>query len=418
MGRIYYGWFVLLGLVVAYTASNGIVINALPLAYPDMIKEFGWNEEEVTRPAFLFYFFAALLAPVGGYLIDRFPPQRVMLVGVVLLTATLFCFQFISELWQMTAIFVVFAFGLSCGGIIASMLLLTRWFVRYRGLAVGTLLMASSFGGAVFSLVYIPGDWRTSILLMTAIGGVMMIVPILFLVRNRPQDMGLHPDGAAEEPKVQRSAQIASSVTSGPTLGEAVKTPVFWLLAFSTGTMWFCIVGVLNHQSIYLSKDVGIGAEHLPLIFSTFFWAAVVGKISFGYLSDIFDKGLIMLLGVVNLALGLIVLRLVGPGDVFTAYAYAVIYGFGYSGAFTMIQLMIAEFFSGTSYGKILGCFTMVDTMAGAIGIFALGNMRVAMDSYIPAFNLMIALCVIATVCVVVMNQLAKRDARLAVAPS
>jgi sugar phosphate permease len=414
MSGIYYGWIVLVGLFIAYTASNGIVINVLPLFYPDLIQEFGWDQEEVTRPSALFYLFAAFLSPIGGYLVDRFSPQRVMFFGVTLITAALFCFQFVTELWQLTISYIVFALGLSCGGIIASMLLLTRWFVRYRGLAVGILLMASSFGGAVFSLAYIPGDWRTSILLMTVVGGIMMILPIIFLVRNRPQDMGLHPDGAEVELKSKQMEELAAPADSGPTLAEAAKTPIFWLLAFATGTMWFCFVGVLNHQSIYLRDDAGIDAAHLPLIFSTFFWAAVVGKVLFGYLSDLFDKGLIMLLGVINLALGIIVLRLVGPGDIFTAYTFAVVYGVGYSGAFTMIQMMIAEYFSGASYGKILGCFAMVDTLAGAAGIQILGRMRVGMESYIPSFNLMITLCVIATGCIIVMNRLTKRGVRIA----
>lgn len=424
MGGIFYGWFVLVGLFVAYTASNGIVINTLPLFNPDLIREFGWDEAQVTSPAGIFFLGAALLAPVGGYLVDRFPPQRVMLFGLVSITLALACYPLITALWQLFIIYIVFAVGLSCGGIIASMLLLTRWFVRYRGLAVGILLMASSFGGALFPLAYVDGAWRTSIVIITVIGGAMMILPILLLVRNRPQDMGLHPDGADADPAAQSDGAGGSSAAAGPTLAQAVRTPVFWLLAFATGTMWFCIVGVLNHQPIYFDRDVGLGLESdssgswVPLILSTFFWAAVVGKVLFGYLSDIFDKGLIMFISVINLLLGLVVLRLVGPGDIGTAFMFALVYGVGYSGAFTMIQLMIAEFFSGASYGKILGCFTLVDTLAGSLGIFVLGYMRVQLESYVPSFNLMIALCVVAAGCVHVMNLIARRNAQAVAASS
>jgi MFS family permease len=90
-------------------------------------------------------------------------------------------------------------------------------------------------------------------------------------------------------------------------------------------------------------------------------------------------------------------------------FAYAVIYGMGAAGVFAMIQLVIAKHFAGQAYGKILGIFTFVDTMASALGIQVIGAMRVASDSYIPAFNLMIMMCAIAAVCVIVVNRLNRR---------
>jgi len=80
---------------------------------------------------------------------------------------------------------------------------------------------------------------------------------------------------------------------------------------------------------------------------------------------------------------------------VWMLYAYAAVYGIGFSGTFAMIQVVVAEFFAGASYGRILGVFTMVDTLAGAMGTKALGAMRVAGGSYLPAFDLLIGLCVL-----------------------
>ena len=78
-----------------------------------------------------------------------------------------------------------------------------------------------------------------------------------------------------------------------------------------------------------------------------------------------------------------------------------------------MVQLTIAEHFAGNDYGRILGVFVFIDTMAGGLGIFVLGEMRVALGSYIPAFNLMIALCVIAAICVMIINQQSKHRVRV-----
>ena len=98
-------------------------------------------------------------------------------------------------------------------------------------------------------------------------------------------------------------------------------------------------------------------------------------------------------------------------------FVYAVIYGIGVGGAFAMIQLVIADYFAGDAYGKILGIFTFVDTMAGSLGALVLGSMRVAMDSYVPALNLMIGMCVLAAGCVMVLIRSANRAEPVA-APS
>jgi MFS family permease len=122
----------------------------------------------------------------------------------------------------------------------------------------------------------------------------------------------------------------------------------------------------------------------------------VVGKVLFGWLSDRYSKVNIMLLATVNLTVGLVVFRMVDGDSFFSILLYAVVYGVGFSGAFTMIQLMIAELFAGPTYGKILGVFVFIDTLAGAIGIGALGRIRVATE---------IGLCLAAFACVYIIKR-------------
>lgn len=413
MSRIFLGWWVLFGLFITYTASNGILISTLPLFYPELIKEFGWNEAQVTLPATLFFLGTAVMAPVAGYLVDRWSARIVMVIGVIIITVALGFYPFISSLAQLNVLHIGFAFGLALGGLLPSMLILTRWFVRYRGISVGILLMASSFGGAIFPLIIrdtlVDEGWRAALLILAIAGGVMMILPLLLWVRSHPRDANLHADGGDGSSDSNEAKEGALPTNTGLTLKEAVKLPVFYLLAFATATLWFCIIGMLQHQSIYLGQDLAIDMETLPLVFSVFFWCAMFGKFIFGFLSDHFNRGHIMLLAVINLGIGLIIVRMAESGGIITIYAYAAVYGAGYSGAFTMIQLMIAEFFAGHAYGKILGVFIFIDTVAGALGTRILGEMRVAFGSYIPGFNLMIALCAIASICIIVMNQLNKR---------
>ena len=409
MGRVFYGWIVLAGLCITYAASNGILLNSLPLFYPSLIEEFAWNAAEVTAPATLSFLATAILSLFVGYLVDRFAPRPMMIVGSILFVGVLLAYRYITTLDQMRMIYVGFSVALALNGILPSMVITSRWFKRYRGVAVGILLMASSFGGAIMPLIVGPiiedEGWRTALITMASLGLVMMVLPCVFMLRNDPSEKNTVLDGdvaAAEEAAAEVEAK---GLVSGISLAEVMKTPMFYLLAFSTGVMWFCISGVIQHQSIYLGSDLSLPGARLAQVFSLFFASSVVGKVLFGWLSDRYSKVNIMLLATVNLTVGLVVFRMVDGDSFFSILLYAVVYGVGFSGAFTMIQLMIAELFAGPTYGKILGVFVFIDTLAGAIGIGALGRIRVATESYIPAINLMIGLCLAAFVCVYIIKR-------------
>ncbi|MEM9531353.1 MAG: MFS transporter [Pseudomonadota bacterium] len=400
--RINYAWVVLAGLFLLYMATNGIMLNTLPLMYPELTKEFGWNEAEVTRPAALFLLLTAILTPFMGALCDKFSPRLIILLGVVLIVGPLAFYPQISSLGQMTTIYLICAVGLACCGLVANMLVLSRWFTQRRGLAIGIFLMASSLGGAVFPLLaretLSTQGWQQAIMLITAIGAGMMALGLL-LIRDRPPAPKTVAEGDGSD------APALPATTGVATLRAAVKMPAFYLLMVATGAVWFAIVAILQHQSIYLGQDLGVSTEQLPLIFSVFFWCAIIGKVLFGYLGDRFNKVWILVLSIANLIAGLVVLRLADPNQMITLYGYAVVYGVGFAGAFSAIQLVLAEFFAGPSYGRILGVFTMVDSLAGAVGIQFLGARRVADESYVPGLELMIGLLVAVMLMTIVLRR-------------
>jgi len=413
--RIFYGWIVLAGLFLIYMASNGIVLNAIPTFYPSMIQEFGWSEAEVTQPAGLFFLASAAASLIGGVLVDKYPVKRLMIVGLLMVTAALGSVGLITNLSQFILIYLVFAMGLAIGGLIPSMVLLTRWFVQFRGIAVGILLMANNFGGSVFNFliggIIDDSGWRLTVFILAGIGGLMMLIPVLFVVKNRPEDVGAYPDGADAPPQNLAEASVANSAV-GPTLKEALQSPVFYLLAFVTAVMWFCIIGLLQHQPIYFGQDLQLNAELLGGVIGIFFLFGFAGNILFGFLSDRFDKSTIMLVATVTLATGIALIRFASADATMVFYAYAMVAGLGYGGSFTMIQLTIADFFAGASYGKILGVFTFVDTLAGSMGAIVLGSMRVADGSYIQSFNIMLGLCVVSIIFVVILMQI-RRSQRM-----
>lgn len=413
MPRIFYGWLVLFALFVTYAVSNGISNFTLPLLYPSLIEEFAWNEAEVTRPAALMFFAAAFYSIAVGFLIDRFSARLMMIVGAFIVIIDLIAYTFISELWHLTAVHLIFSFGLTLCGMMPVMVVASRWFTKYRGVAFGVLLMASSFGGAVLPLTIAgalqESDWRAALWILITFAAIFMVAPLVWPLRNKPEDVGTTPDGLplGEEGSVEQQEQ--RGIAAGATIRQAMTMPVFYLLIVATGTLWFCITGVLQHQSIYLGRDQGLEGAELAFAFSVFFWCSIIGKVLFGWLSDKFAKGRIMLLAILNIALGLVILRMIDGSSMTMIYLYALVYGIGFSGTFTMIQLMIAELFAGPTYGRILGVYFFVDTLAAGAGISLTGEIRVRADSYIPAIDMMIGMCVIAVVCVIAINRLAAK---------
>lgn len=424
--KLFYGWLVLLGLFLVYMVTNGILLNTLPLFYPELMNEFGWNEAQVTAPFSLFFTLTALLSPMSGALADRYNPRWLMLGGVTIIVSTLALYPLIdgditidlpmlgsttvTPLTQLTLVYLAFALGLSFSGMVTSMIMLTRWFHRWRGRAVGIFLMASSFGGAVFPLIaretLATEGWREALWLLGGLGAILTIVPVLLLVRSHPHEKGLHADGADQDPP--DAAEPSERPRILATFKSLLRTPIFYLIAFVTATLWFCFVGVLQHQFIFFGRDLQIDSATLPLITSVFFWAAIAGKVMFGFLADRFQVTWIMFLAVVSLVVGfamLLGLAVRGPTDsLIGVFAYAVVFGAGYSGTFTMIQLLIAHRYAGPSYGSILGVFTLVDTVGATLGTQALGWLAVAFGGYTAGFAVMLALCIIAGLCVLVLR--------------
>ena len=398
--RVFYGWWVLLGIFISYTALVGIQVYTFPLFYPALIEEFGWSTKAVTLGATLFFLTGACITPFVSSLFDRFSARAFMIAGGVATVCALFGYSSLQTLGHLTIVYVVLALSQVCAGQVPTMMIVARWFNRYRGIAFGITLIGPDLGGAIFPLIVRPylvsGEWRRALVVLMIISGIMMLLPMIFLIRNRPEERGLRPDGDPVKEKAPDTL-VTNRQQEGPTLREALRTPAFYILAFTTGSLWFCMNGIVQHQTIFMNGELGISMETIPLIVSSLFWFAIAGKLLIGYLSDHFNKVLMMLIVVVLLIAGLSILRLASADKLWILYCFAAVFGIGYSGTFTMIQLVIAEFYFGKSYGKILGILTMVDVGAGGLAITIVARMQESFNSYLPVFDVLIALtCTVA----------------------
>ncbi|MEC9375118.1 MAG: MFS transporter, partial [Pseudomonadota bacterium] len=254
----------------------------------------------------------------------------------------------------------------------------------------------SSAGGTVFPLILGSliegGNWRLGMQVMSIMTIFFALIPMLLLVKDRPSKPSFTP----------KDSDAGESKSVGPSVAQALRETRFYLIAIATGSVWFALIGMQQHQSIYLAKDIGISFDRLPEVFSSFFACAIIGKLLFGWLSDHFDQIKMMVLSIFTLALAMVVLRNVAIAGDITLFGYAIFGGIGFGGAFTMIQLMFANFYSGPSFGKILAILMLVDTLSGAIGIRALAILRESTGSYLLGIDIIIALLVFASCCILI----------------
>ena len=389
-------WGVLGGLFMIYMASNGIAMHTLPLLYPELIETFGWSETQVTLPATIFFVIGAFTSPPAGWLLDRFSPRIIILGGCIIMAAALTFYAQISTLWQLVVIYGFLGAGLSLCGLVSNMVVLSSWFSTARGRATGILLMASSLGGTVFPLLVGQGllawGWRDTVTIVAFATGATMIFSVLIFVRDHPS-------------KVLRTNYETPGQPKFSSVWPTLRQSQFFRIAFATGALWFVIIALTQHQSIYLARDLGLSKENLPKVFSVFFACSVIGKFGFGFLSDYFDKRLVMAASIIILGTSLAILSNINVHAPIFLYSYAVLAGIGFSGAFTCIQLLIAAYYVGPGYGRILACLVLIDTLCGALGTRAIGILRESMGSYREPLIGMALLCVIAAITIATLKK-------------
>ena len=398
-------WIVLGGLFLVYMASNGVTLHTLPLLYPELMDSFGWQASEVTLPATVFFVIGAVTSPPAGWLLDRYSSRAIIGFGSTLLTLGLLAYSATSSLWQLVAVYALLGLALSLCGLVSNMVMLTGWFDSGRGRATGILLMASSLGGALFPLAVGSGieqlGWRQTVLL-TGVGvGSLMLGSVWLLLRDGRR---LMPDSPSPGPSSDREQRVIP----------LILTRRFAAIVFATGSLWFIIIALTQHQSIHLARDVGLARSSLPSVFSLFFGCSMVGKFCFGLLSDRFDLHRVMASAILMLAIALLALSQMTASATALLYGYAVLAGLGFSGAFTCIQILIAAHYSGPLYGRILATIVLIDTLCGALGTQTIARVREWQGDYSSAFIGMAMLAALSAIVVLSLTRVTAGSESLA----
>jgi MFS family permease len=387
--------------------TMGVGVNArtaFSLLFPPILDEFGW-ERGVTAGAFSFGFLvSAALSPALGRLMDRRGPRVVMELGVGLVAAGLMLATLVDRPWHLYATLGVLVGGGSiCLSYTGQALFLPNWFVRRRGLA-----MSLAFSGVgVGSILLLPwvqrliggAGWRVA---CWALGILVLVLlaPLNLLLKRRPEDLGLEPDGdraargaAADRP----AADVVDAVWAAVdwTLGRAVRTARFWWIAVGYFCGLFAWYAVQVHQTKYL-VEIGFHPGEAAWALGLVSLAGIPGQIALGHLSDRIGREWVWTVGAFGFALcylALLLLRHAATPPLL--YAMVLSQGMLGYGLTSVVGAIPAEIFQGRHYGTIFGTLMLASIAGGAAGPWVTGLLYDATGSYALAFWIAIGCCVL-----------------------
>jgi len=393
----FYGWII----VVVTFVTMAIGVNArtaFSLFFPPIIDEFGW-ERGVTAGAFSFGFLVSgAVSPLIGRLMDRAGPRAVMELGVALMAGGMLLAPLTSEPWHLyLTIGVMVGAGSVCLGYSGQSLFLPNWFNRRRGLAMGPAFAGVGIG----SMTLLPWvqhmieqtGWRTA---CTAMGILILVVlaPINLLLRKRPEDIGLQPDGdAAPSASVKPVSYVVDPDWAGIdwTLSRAVRTARFWWLAtgyFGGLYIWYA---VQVHQTKYL-LDIGFSPSVAVWALGAVSLLGIPGQILLGHVSDRVGREWVWAASCLGFAICFAALiALAKFPTLLLVYTMVLAQGaLGY-GLTSIMGAVVLEIFQGKNFGSIFGTVMLAALAGGAAGPWATGLLHDLSGSYTLAFAIGIA---------------------------
>ena len=369
---VFYGWWLVGVAVVLLTIMAVSVFQGLGTFLVALQSEFGWSRTALSGAFSLSRAQGAVLGPAEGWLIDKFGIRRMVLFGYCLMAFGFLLFSQVgnSAFWdlglfriesgvlQFYIAFITISLGSGTGGWLALMSLINNWFVRQRSLAIATSMSGIHLGGLLvpvlaFGIEMYGFRWTTfgiAIILWT------LILPVYAALRDKPEDMGLLPDG--DRPGARRQSEQRVAVDAEPdfTARQALRTRAFWILTVVHMSSSVSIVTLALHLAPKLT-DMGMslsGAGAIVLIYTIL---ALPTQFVAGWLADRMSKPLLIFIFI--LLQGAAIMLIAVSDEIFMALIFALLYGIGFGGRIPLLTSIRGEYFGRKAFATIMGLSQM-----------------------------------------------------------
>jgi sugar phosphate permease len=391
--KIFYGWKMVAAGCGLQFLQAGLLHQGFGIYLAVLNQELGWSKTALAGGATLQPMEAAALGPALGWLMDRFGPQGMIRLGIVLFGLGFMLLSQINSLTGFYAAFLVIALGSSLCGFFPLNVAIIHWFERRRARALSSLSLGLALGGLFVPVVawsMHTWGWRTT----AFASGVLVIVlgfPLARVIRRRPQDHGETVDGLPAAPPTDPDpAAPPVPARREFTAREALRTPAFWLLSLGHGFALLVVFAVNVNAITYMKEGLGYTLEQAALVISLVTVGQLCGIMTGWGIGDRFEKRRIAAVCMLMHATGLLMLTY--ATNVAMLVAFALLHGTAWGLRGPFMQAIRADYFGLRSIGMILGLSSMIIVIGQIGGPLIAAGLADVTGSYRPGFTVIAVL--------------------------
>ena len=396
---MFYGWYIVIAGTVLNACFGGLIFYGFTALVNPIADTFGWSYAQISLAMTLRGLETGFLNPFLGVVADRWPPKRLVLIGVVIVGLGLLCLSQVSNLAMFYVSFMIVALGSSLGISMVPTTTIARWFKRDIGKAISIFLGGAGIGGFFIPLLVKMIDaygWQTSVLIL-GIGVWIVCSPIAFIFRSRPEDYGLLPDGRTQDDLKDTDGSEAYDFSTG--VKEALKMPAFWYIGIAWMLHIAAVHAVVVHVMPYLTS-VGMERSRAGMVAMMLPVVSIAGRLPFGWLADIFNKKYVIVSSIVLTAVGLILFSIIDGTSFGLIVLFIIVFGLSLSGFFSLRPPILREYFGTKNFGTIYGFTHIFVTVGGIVSPPVAGWVFDTRGVYDPIWLILSAVCVIAVILV------------------
>ena len=363
----------------------GIAFYGLPFFYDFWLEDFGWSRATVTSGNAVGKVILALFAFLTGWIVDRFGPRRVMLVGILLGGIALIGLGRMTSLWFFYLFYFINALAYMSGGPLPNQVLISRWFDSSRGKAMGIAYIGIGVGGMLVPLI---ANWLNqsfgwqNALMILGFGMIVIAFPMIWFIKDNPASRLIH--SGLEKEKIPFRAILK-------------KRNVYLLIIGSMFSI-AAVSGTSQNLKLFFSFDLGYTQIQSAGIMSLVLASSIIGRLLMGWLADKLPKKYVMILIFTLVSCSIPLLYAAStPGVI---YLFAIIFGIALGGDYMIIPLMAAELFGVRILGRIMGIVISADVLGEALAPVLVGWLRDQSGSYTTGFSALIIFAVLGVVAI------------------
>jgi len=361
--------------------GSGVSFWSFGLYVGPLEEEFGWSRAGVSLGFSIALLISGLIAPLAGRWIDRYGPRRVILIGAVFTAASYGLLALTDSLWQWYVFSSINAVFRQMMFFMPFQALVTRWFDRKRGVAVGILATGFSMGGfivvPIMRIVIDAWGWDGSFLFAGIIITAVFLPLSLLVIRDLPADVGANVDG---DP-TPHNAPAPTGNMAGVTVRVAIRTPLFWAIAFALMFFFYGMFGWMVH-AVPFYESVGISPGWAAALISIAAGGGVFSRLAFGFLADRISSIEIASMVLAVFLAGAMLTLLATGGSVIGLVIFIALWVVGSGGGPMIEPLLLTRSFGVLHFASILGVVAVVETVGQVLSPTIAGAIFDATGSY------------------------------------